>query len=78
MVDVLTAEVCPSAEDPTLCLEEMPRFWEEIAKIVFPEHWKHICDDLEECQPPTKVCFNSLNFIPELSEPFLDCSAELS
>ena len=56
MVDVLIAELCPAAEDPTLCLEQLPGFWAEISRVIFPEHWKHICDDLEECEPAAKVC----------------------
>merc|ERR1711892_472130 len=55
MVDVIVAEVCPTAGDPAICLEEMPRFWDQISRIVFPAHWQHICDDLypdsvEECK----------------------------
>ena len=55
MVDVIVAEVCPTAGDPAICLEEMPRFWEQISRIVFPAHWQHICDDLEECETPLKL-----------------------
>ena len=57
MVEVLTTEICPTSGDPALCVEEMPRFWAEIARVVFPEHWKHICDDLEECQPQANVIY---------------------
>ena len=57
MADVIIAEVCPTVEDPDFCIEAIPLYWAAVAKVVFPEHWKHICDDLEECQPPTKVYF---------------------
>merc|ERR1711915_66119 len=49
MVDVLIPEICPTSPDPDTCLMEMPRFWDAIAKVIFPEHWSHICEDLEEC-----------------------------
>ena len=62
MVSVLTTEVCPSSGDPAVCMQEMPRFWAEIARIVFPEHWGHICDDLEECSTLVK---DSMPHCPE-------------
>merc|ERR1711892_631507 len=55
MVDVLIAEMCPAAEVPTICFEQLPGFWAEISRVIFPEHWKHICDDLEECEPAAKA-----------------------
>ena len=53
--DVLLAEVCPQADDPAFCAENLPGFWALLSPIIFPEHFTHICDDLEECSPPEKV-----------------------
>merc|ERR1719290_923936 len=44
---ILTAEICPGSPDPASCEENLPRFWKALAKVILPEHCKHICDDLE-------------------------------
>ena len=54
-VDVLLAELCPQAEDPEFCAENLPGFWAQLSPIIFPGHFSYICDDLEECSPPEKV-----------------------
>ena len=52
-VDILLAEVCPQTEDPERCLERLPAFWASLSVLIMPVHFSHICDDLEECPPPT-------------------------
>ena len=56
--DLLLAEVCPQAEDVDMCIEALPGFWAALSPIIFPLHFSHICDDLEECSPPAKVNTN--------------------
>merc|ERR1712180_386021 len=44
--DILVDELCPEADDPDTCVKELPGLWAAMAPYIFPEHYKHIC---EEC-----------------------------
>merc|ERR1712123_491006 len=52
-IDILVTAMCPEAEDPAGCEEHLPGLFTAIADIIFNEHYKYICDDLEECKMPT-------------------------
>ena len=45
-VAVLLEYVCPQAPEELACQENLPSFWGQIGTILFPEHYRHICDDL--------------------------------
>merc|ERR1711962_1691930 len=45
--DILVAELCPQADDPDTCVKELPGLWAAMAPYIFPEHYKHICEDME-------------------------------
>merc|ERR1712228_995002 len=40
-----------------MCEEGLPPLFIAIADIVFPEHMKYICEDMEECRPPPPPSF---------------------
>merc|ERR1711923_475309 len=52
--EILLAELCPTAEDPDLCVEKLPKFWAELDRIIMPVHWSYLCDDIE-CKNKEKV-----------------------
>jgi len=55
-VDILLAELCPQAEDPVYCTENLPEFWGMLSPTIFHVHFSFICNDMEECKtPPQKV-----------------------
>merc|ERR1712121_217399 len=43
---MLVASLCDQAPDPEQCAKDLPVFWAPLAKIIFPEHYKHVCDDM--------------------------------
>merc|ERR1711962_445640 len=45
--DILVAELCPRADDPDTCVKDLPGLWAAMAPYIFPEHYKHICEDME-------------------------------
>merc|ERR1712179_527756 len=45
--DDLVIEFCPEVENVEQCVEELPHLWGALAKIILPEHYKHMCDDME-------------------------------
>merc|ERR1712055_379499 len=47
---ILVAELCPQAEDPATCEEQLPPFWGELAKVIWPGHFSYMCSDM--CPPP--------------------------
>lgn len=49
---LLVAGVCPQAPDPAYCAASLPGFWASLGPIIMVEHFKHICDDMEQCKPP--------------------------
>ena len=34
-IELLLAEVCPQAEDPDMCVEQLPAFWSALAPIMW-------------------------------------------
>ena len=38
-IEVLLAEVCPQAENPDECLEQLPAFWTKIALVLWPGYY---------------------------------------
>jgi len=56
-VDILLAELCPQAEDPVYCTENLPEFWGMLSPTIFPVHFSFICDDMEECKTPPQKDF---------------------
>merc|ERR1712112_450519 len=57
---LLVAGLCDQAPDPEECVEGLPQFWPPLAKIIFPEHYKHICDDMpcKDILPPQALLPN--------------------
>merc|ERR1711872_785421 len=43
----LVSELCPQAENVDECVERLPVFWGVLSPIIFPEHYSHMCDDME-------------------------------
>merc|ERR1712080_117864 len=43
---LLIAEFCPQSENPEECVDHLPVFWGALAVIIFPEHYRHMCDDI--------------------------------
>lgn len=38
-VDILLAQVCPRAENPEECVEELPAFWGQIVSVLWPGYF---------------------------------------
>merc|ERR1712098_319034 len=69
--EILVAEMCPGYEHPHVCEEGLPPLFMAIADIVFPEHMKYICDDMEECKhPPPPSFLQKKASIPSCTECF--------
>merc|ERR1712179_163801 len=51
---LLVGELCPQADDPETCTEQLPGFWQALADIIFPVHFTYICYDKPECGPARK------------------------
>ena len=50
-VELLVAEVCPQAENPDICMEQLPAFWSALAPIM----WSAALDSSVWCTSCFKV-----------------------
>ena len=50
-MQLLVAEVCPQAEDPEICVEQLPAFWSALAPIM----WSASLDSSVWCTSCFKV-----------------------
>merc|ERR1711970_1603785 len=82
-VAILLAEVCPQAENPDECLEQLPAFWAKVAGVLWPGYYRPdaewmcaqegLCGaavrdiNCEECFQGIQASIDQL-----LSEPFIN------
>merc|ERR1711970_763491 len=82
-VAILLAEVCPQAENPDECLEQLPAFWAKVAGVLWPGYYQPdaewmcaqegLCGaavrdiNCEECFQGIQASIDQL-----LSEPFIN------
>ena len=63
-IDILLAEVCPTAEDPDECVDGLPEFWAKIAMIMWPGYWnadaEWMCATEDLCGAP------QIKYVPDI------------
>merc|ERR1712002_1304624 len=67
---LLVAEFCPEADDPAACEQQLPPFWTALVKIIYPESFEHMCDDIEECTDHTHPTHHGHTTHPHTSHPY--------
>merc|ERR1719397_655312 len=74
-VELLVAEVCPQAENPDICMEQLPAFWSALAPIM----WSAALDSSVWCTSCFKsgaTCENCTGFIAAVLETLNTSEAE--
>merc|ERR1712215_201478 len=82
-VAILLAEVCPQAENPDECLEQLPAFWAKVAGVLWPGYYQPdaewMCAQEGLCGPAARdinceECFQGIQGSIDqlLSEPFIN------
>merc|ERR1719402_1430355 len=79
----ILAEVCPQAENPDECLEQLPAFWAKVAAVLWPGYYQPdaewMCAQEGLCGPAVRdinceECFQGIQGSIDqlLSEPFIN------
>merc|ERR1712055_1161851 len=82
-VAILLAEVCPQAENPDECLEQLPAFWAKVAGVLWPGYYQAdaewMCAQEGLCGAGVREinceeCFQGIQASVDqmLSEPFIN------
>merc|ERR1712215_545271 len=61
----LVSELCPQSDNVDECVERLPVFWGTLAPIIFPEHYSHMCDDMEPKLPNCDECAGRVNAVTD-------------